>query len=60
MIGVFLEHHILGIVSGLTDEVNDPRNKYSTFERRRSVKTLDELVKIARKNARAARPQVSI
>jgi hypothetical protein len=59
MTGVFLEHHILGIVSGLTDEVNDPRSKYSTFERRRSVKTLEELVKVARKNTRAARPQVS-
>jgi hypothetical protein len=58
VIGPFLEHHILGIVARLTDIVNDPRDEWSQAEKRRSVKTLDELVKVAKKYSRIARPQV--
>lgn len=59
IIGPFLEHHILGIVARLTDVVNDPRSEWSMAEKKRAVKTVDELVKMAKRYARVARPQVS-
>lgn len=42
----------------LTDVVNDPRDEWSVAEKRRAVKTVDELVKVAKSYARIARPQV--
>lgn len=53
----FLQEHILGIVARLNYAIHDSRNESTPFERRRAVKTIEELVNVARRYSSAARPQ---
>ncbi len=54
----FLNQHLLGLVSRLVETVNDSREEQTMAEKQRSVKAIEELVKLAKTDARAARPQV--
>lgn len=54
----FLNQHLLGLVSRPVETVNDPRDEQTMAEKKRSVKAIEELVKLAKADARAARPQV--
>lgn len=56
--GSFLSQHLLGLVSRLVETVNDPRDEQTMAEKKLSVKAIEELVKLAKSDARAARPQV--
>ncbi|CAG8977250.1 hypothetical protein HYALB_00009347 [Hymenoscyphus albidus] len=57
-VGMFLEQHLLGLVARLSEVVNDPRDEHPTQEKQRCVKAFEELVKVAKTHARAARPQI--
>lgn len=56
--GVFFEHHLLGIVARLSEVINDSRDEYPTKEKERCVKAFEELVRVAKNYTRTARPQV--
>lgn len=57
--GLFLKQHLLGIVARIVDVISDPRDEQMITEKERSVKAIEELVKLAQKHARTARPQVT-
>ncbi|KAK0105320.1 serine/threonine-protein kinase M1 [Cadophora gregata f. sp. sojae] len=56
--GAFLNQHILGLVTRLVEAVNGTRDDWMLMERERSIKAMEELVKLAKTEARAARPQL--
>lgn len=56
--GAFLNQHILGLVTRIVEAVNGTRDEQMLMERERSIKAMEELVKLAKTEARAARPQV--
>lgn len=57
---VFLSDQVLGLVSGLTEIFNMPPDLRSVMaEQKRSIKAMEELIRVGRKNIRVARPQVS-
>ncbi|TAQ86632.1 hypothetical protein B7494_g5044 [Chlorociboria aeruginascens] len=58
-IGSFLEQHILGLVAGFSEVVNDSRDELSVSEKKRCVKGLEEMVKIGKASTRAARTQIT-
>ncbi len=57
-VGLFLELHMLGLVASISEVINDTRDQYSTIEKGRSVKAIEEMVKVAKSHTRVARPQV--
>jgi serine/threonine-protein kinase ATR len=59
-IGAFLELHVLGLVTRISEVVNDNRDEHSIKQKERFLKALEELVKVAKSHARVARPQVWI
>jgi hypothetical protein len=59
--GLFLLDQVLGLVSCLTDIFNIPPDSRSIIEEhKRSIKALEELLRIGKRNIRMARPQVSL
>lgn len=56
----FLNQHILGLVTRIVEAVNGTRDEHMITERERSIKAMEELVKLAKTDARAARPQVRL
>ncbi|KAI9796181.1 MAG: hypothetical protein M1825_000866 [Sarcosagium campestre] len=54
----FFEINVLGIVSQLSDVVNDPRGRFSTFERKRNLRGMNEMIRLARHNISVALPQI--
>ncbi|KAF8859864.1 protein kinase-like protein rad3 [Acephala macrosclerotiorum] len=56
--GTFFDIHILGLVTKLSDVINDPNDGYTVTEKRLCVKTAEELVKVAKNQTRIARPQL--
>ncbi|KAG4443512.1 hypothetical protein IFR05_000985 [Cadophora sp. M221] len=54
----FLNQHILGLVTRIVEAVNGTRDEHMITERERSIKAMEELVKLAKTDARAARPQL--
>ncbi|KUJ09266.1 protein kinase-like protein rad3 [Mollisia scopiformis] len=54
----FFDYHILGLVAHLSQVVNDADLKQTVTEKRRSVKAVEELVKMAKAQTRIARPQL--
>jgi serine/threonine-protein kinase ATR len=59
-VGAFLELHVLGLVTRISEVVNDNRDEHSMKQKERFLKALEELVKVAKSHARVARPQVWI
>ena len=59
-VGAFLELHVLGLVARISEVVNDSLDEHSVKQKERFVKALEELVKVAKKHARVARPQVCL
>jgi hypothetical protein len=57
-VGSFLEQHILGLVAQFSEVVNNVRIEYSAPEKKRCVKAVEELVKMAKTFTKIARPQV--
>lgn len=55
----FLEQHNLGLVTRISEIVNDNRVEQSSFEKKRNVKAIEEMVTIGKTYTGAARPQVS-
>lgn len=55
----FLEQHNLGLITRISEVVNDIRDEQSSFEKKRNVKAIKEMVTIGKTNTGAARPQVS-
>lgn len=58
VVGVFLEQHLLGLVTRIVEVVNDPRDDLTIKEKERSIRAIEELFRMAKTHARAARPQV--
>lgn len=56
----FLNQHILGLVTRIVEAVNGTRDDQMISEREKSIKAMEELVKLAKTDARAARPQVRV
>lgn len=56
----FLEQHNLGLVTRISEVVNDNRDEQSSFEKKRNVKAIEEMVTIGKTYTGAARPQVTI
>ncbi|XMA19178.1 hypothetical protein WAI453_011969 [Rhynchosporium graminicola] len=54
----FLNQHMLGLVTRIVEAVNGTREEHVITERERSIKAMEELVKLAKTDARAARPQL--
>ncbi|KAL2062316.1 hypothetical protein VTL71DRAFT_6582 [Oculimacula yallundae] len=54
----FLNQHLLGLVTRIVEAVNGTRDEHMITERERSIKAMEELVKLAKTDARAARPQL--
>ncbi|KAK9420883.1 putative Phosphatidylinositol 3 [Seiridium unicorne] len=58
--GLFFMDQVLGMVSCLTDIFSFPTDTRSVVdEQKRSVKAMEELIRIGKKNIRMARPQIS-
>ena len=59
--GLFLLDQVLGLVSNLTEIFNIfPDSPSVMEERQRSIRAMEELLRIGKKNIRMARPQVSL
>ncbi|KAI9640177.1 serine/threonine-protein kinase M1 [Ciborinia camelliae] len=54
----FLEQHNLGLVTRISEIVNDNRDVQSSFEKKRNLKAIEEMVTIGKIYTRAARPQI--
>ncbi|KAF7872002.1 uncharacterized protein EAF02_009107 [Botrytis sinoallii] len=54
----FLEQHNLGLVTRISEVVNDTRDEHSSFEKKRNVKAIEEMVTIGKTYTGAARPQI--
>ncbi|TGO14465.1 hypothetical protein BTUL_0052g00020 [Botrytis tulipae] len=54
----FLEQHNLGLVTRISEVVNDTRDEQSSFEKKRNVKAIEEMVTIGKTYTGAARPQI--
>ncbi|EDN95718.1 hypothetical protein SS1G_11597 [Sclerotinia sclerotiorum 1980 UF-70] len=54
----FLEHHNLGLIIRISEIINDIRDEQSTFEKKRNVKAIEEMVTIGKTYMGAARPQI--
>jgi hypothetical protein len=57
-VGAFLEMHVLGMVTRISEALNDSRDEHSVKQKERFLKAMEELVKIAKSHTRIARPQV--
>lgn len=57
-IGLFLEQHILGLANRFIESIMAVSPDVSMLERERSVKGIEELVRVARSYSRVARPHV--
>jgi serine/threonine-protein kinase ATR len=59
-VGLFLEQHILGLITRLSDVINDSWDDQSFPEKRRCVKAVEEAIKVGKTSTRSARTQVII
>lgn len=59
VVGLFLEQFILGIMAQFSDLLNDAKSWQLVAEKRRSLKGLEELLRIGKSHTRTALPQVS-
>ena len=59
-VGAFLEMHVLGLVTRISEVVNDSRDAHSAKQKERFVNAMEELVKVAKSHTRVARPQVCL
>jgi serine/threonine-protein kinase ATR len=50
--------HVLGLVTRISEVINDSRDEHSMKQKERFVKAMEELVKVAKSHTRVARPQV--
>ncbi|RKF63720.1 Protein kinase rad3 [Erysiphe neolycopersici] len=57
-VGVFLEQHILGLITNISAVIIDTAHEQSTTEKKRNIKALEELVKVAKAHSRIGRPQM--
>ncbi|POS87854.1 hypothetical protein EPUL_000219 [Erysiphe pulchra] len=57
-VGVFLEQHILGLITNISAVIIDTAHEQSTTEKKRNIKALEELVKVAKAHSRVGRPQI--
>ncbi|OBT63761.1 hypothetical protein VE03_06954 [Pseudogymnoascus sp. 23342-1-I1] len=57
-IGAFLEQYSLGIMSHFSELVNDTRIWQSPNEKKRSLRGIEELVKVGKSHTRSALPQI--
>ncbi|KFY81056.1 hypothetical protein V499_00169 [Pseudogymnoascus sp. VKM F-103] len=57
-IGAFLEQYSLGIMSHFSELVNDTRVWQSPNEKKRSLRGIEELVKVGKSHTRSALPQI--
>lgn len=57
-VGVFLEQHILGLITNISAVIIDTAHEQSITEKKRNIKALEELVKVAKAHSRVGRPQV--
>jgi serine/threonine-protein kinase ATR len=56
----FMEQHNLGLITRISEVVNDSRDEQNTYEKKRHVRAIEEMIKIAKTYTRSARPQVSL
>ncbi|ESZ94262.1 hypothetical protein SBOR_5330 [Sclerotinia borealis F-4128] len=54
----FLEQHNLGLVTHISEIVNDNKDEKSSWEKKRNVRAIEEMVTIGKTYTRAARPQI--
>ncbi|KAM3088202.1 serine/threonine-protein kinase M1, variant 2 [Clarireedia jacksonii] len=54
----FMEQHNLGLITRISEVVNDSRDEQNTYEKKRHVRAIEEMIKIAKTYTRSARPQI--
>ncbi|PQE07411.1 phosphatidylinositol 3 protein [Rutstroemia sp. NJR-2017a WRK4] len=54
----FMEQHNLGLITRISEVVNDSRDEQNTYEKKRHVRAVEEMIKIAKTYTRSARPQI--
>ncbi|RKF54549.1 Protein kinase rad3 [Golovinomyces cichoracearum] len=57
-IGAFLEQHILGLITNISAVIIDTAQEQLVTEKKRNIKALEELVKVAKSYSRVGRPQI--
>lgn len=59
-IGLFIEEHLLGLITEFSDAVNDVRIRYSNMEKKRNIIAIGEMIKLARGHVNVAIPQACL
>ncbi|GAM33244.1 ATR checkpoint kinase [Talaromyces pinophilus] len=57
-VGLFIEEHLLGLITEFSDTVNDVRIRYSNMEKKRNIIAIGEMIKLARGHVNVAIPQI--
>ncbi|OKL62432.1 hypothetical protein UA08_02676 [Talaromyces atroroseus] len=57
-VGLFIEEHLLGLITEFSDTVNDVRIRYSVIEKKRNIIAIGEMIKLARGHVNVAIPQI--
>ncbi|SZF04158.1 unnamed protein product [Blumeria hordei] len=57
-VGAFLEQHILGLITTISAIIIDTAHEQSNTDKRRYIKSLEELVKVAKSYTRVGQPQI--
>jgi serine/threonine-protein kinase ATR len=60
MLSLFLENHVLGIMSHFTDIIDSSIDRQSIAEKKRSLRAIEQLIGIAKSQVGVAMPQVRI
>ncbi len=58
MTGSFFETHVLGIMAHLSDTINESKGVQITEEKIRSLKAVQEMMRVAKSHVNNALPQV--
>lgn len=59
LLSVFIEEHVLGIITQFANAINDFQVRQTLAEKRRNIKAIEEMVIIAQGHVSNALPQVS-
>jgi serine/threonine-protein kinase ATR len=58
LVGVFLEHHVLGIITQFTSAFNNTQPQQPNLEKRRCLSAIGELIQLGRRRISRALPQI--
>jgi len=59
-LSVFLSYYVLGLLTTFSDIIHDVRGSQPIAEKKRSVRAIEEMIKLAKSGINGALPQVSL